>query len=211
MSSSAPAANPGAPQPPLVKVAEVAAARRRDALRLPGRGPRARTPRRRAHERRLGADPRSARRIGAQGAHRDQDAARRRRGRERWDHLRHELPNQLVLIDRETLKEVGRVTTGKSPDGVGWDPAHKVVGVSDQGDGALSLIPDSGHGEAQAGQARHRNRQRRVRRRRGWFWITVVGRHRVDRLVAVDPVGARVTDAHRPARLQGRARPAHAS
>ena len=26
--------------------------------------------------------------------------------------------------------------TGRGPDGVGWDPAHKIVGVSDQGDGA---------------------------------------------------------------------------
>jgi hypothetical protein len=47
-------------------------------------------------------------------------------------------PDQLVLIDGVALTEIKRVQTGKGPDGVGWDPNHQVVGVSDQRDGAIS-------------------------------------------------------------------------
>src|SRR5262249_2265209 len=46
-------------------------------------------------------------------------------------------PNQLVIVDNASLNEIARVRTGRAPDGVGWDPTHKVVGVSDQADGAL--------------------------------------------------------------------------
>src|SRR5262249_39169428 len=42
-------------------------------------------------------------------------------------------PDQLVLVDATSLSEIKRVATGHSPDGVGWDPTHKMVGVSDQG------------------------------------------------------------------------------
>ena len=52
------------------------------------------------------------------------------------------LPNQLVILDSDSLLVHGRVETGSSPDGVAWDPTHHTVGVSDQGDGALSLIAD---------------------------------------------------------------------
>jgi DNA-binding beta-propeller fold protein YncE len=101
-------------------------------------------------------------------------------------------PNQLVEIDETTLAEVGRVTTGSGPDGVGWDPAHQVVGVSDQRDGALSLIPDAGHGtrtQVALGQETGNVVYDAVR---GWFWITVVPGSGADQLVAVDPVTATI-------------------
>ena len=44
-------------------------------------------------------------------------------------------PNKLVIIDNGSLAEISRVDTGSGPDGVGWDSVHKIVGVSDQGDG----------------------------------------------------------------------------
>src|SRR5258706_16147784 len=55
-------------------------------------------------------------------------------------------PNTLLILDNGTLAEIARVGTGSAPDGVGWDPNHQIVGVSDQGDGAVSLIADSGTG-----------------------------------------------------------------
>ena len=54
--------------------------------------------------------------------------------------------NQLVIIDATTLTELARAPTGKSPDGLAWDSVHQIVGVSDQGDGALSLIAGAGLG-----------------------------------------------------------------
>jgi hypothetical protein len=63
-------------------------------------------------------------------------------------------PNQLVLIDNKALTEVPRVGTGNCSDGLGWDPTHKMVGVSDQSDGALSLIASSGRWDADTGTAR---------------------------------------------------------
>jgi DNA-binding beta-propeller fold protein YncE len=102
-------------------------------------------------------------------------------------------PNQLVLIDRESLEVSARVETGRGPDGVSWDPVDRIVGVSDQGDGAISLIGDSGRGKraqvalgSETGNVvfdatRHR------------FWITVVvGSGRSDQLVAVDPVSGEI-------------------
>ena len=102
------------------------------------------------------------------------------------------MPAQLVIIDSRTLKVVARVATGNAPDGVGWDPVHRVVGVSDQRDGAISLIADAGSG-----------RRRQVRlgvetgnvvfdASRGRFWATVVNAAPPDQLVAIDPVGASV-------------------
>src|SRR3954467_4276019 len=53
-------------------------------------------------------------------------------------------PSKLVIIDGSTLSELARVDTGSSPDGDAYDPDDKIVAVSDQGDGALSLIASSG-------------------------------------------------------------------
>jgi DNA-binding beta-propeller fold protein YncE len=102
------------------------------------------------------------------------------------------LPDQLVLIDNKTLEEIGRVKTGSSPDGVGWDPVDKVVGVSDQGDGAISLIADSGKGTRKQVQLGVETGNVVFDVRRGWFWITVVADSPPDQLVAVDPVKAAI-------------------
>ena len=102
-------------------------------------------------------------------------------------------PSSLVLIDNESMTETGRVGTGNGPDGVGWDATHKVVGVSDQGDGALSLIADSGSGTRQQVQLGAQTGNVVFDASRGWFWITVEAAAPPDQLVAVDPVTAQVT------------------
>lgn len=101
-------------------------------------------------------------------------------------------PSTLVLIDNKTMTETARVGTGNGPDGVGWDPTDKVVGVSDQGDGALSLIPDSGSGTRQQINLGSETGNVVFDAPRGWFWITVVAATPPDQLVAVDPVAAQV-------------------
>jgi DNA-binding beta-propeller fold protein YncE len=101
-------------------------------------------------------------------------------------------PHRLVVIDSKSLKEVRRVDTGNGPDGVGWDPTHKVVGVSDQRDGALSLIADSGNGARNQVRLGSETGNVVFDATRGWFWITVVATKPPDQLVAVDPTTAEV-------------------
>ena len=103
-------------------------------------------------------------------------------------------PNQLVIIDNDTLSELSRVQTGRSPDGVGWDPAHRVVGVSDQGDGAISLIGDSGSGARKQLVLGSETGNVVFDPGRAIFWITVVTESPPDQLIGVDPVAARMTD-----------------
>jgi len=55
-------------------------------------------------------------------------------------------PGHRVLIDDTKLRELTRVETGSAPDGNAWDADDRIVGVSDQRDGALSMIADAGHG-----------------------------------------------------------------
>ena len=102
-------------------------------------------------------------------------------------------PSHLVLIDNTTLAEVKRVTTGTAPDGDAWDPDDKIVGVSDQGDGALSLIADAGSGArtqvplgVETGNVAYDSMRKQ-------FWITVVTANPPDQLVEVDPKTASVT------------------
>src|SRR5579859_6408081 len=79
-------------------------------------------------------------------------------------------PAQLVVVDGAALTEIARVATGTAPDGVGYDPADHVVGVSDQQDGAISLIGGAGTGgqgdRQRALRRRARRRLARARRRR---------------------------------------------
>ncbi|HYQ27441.1 MAG TPA: hypothetical protein VER04_09475 [Polyangiaceae bacterium] len=103
-------------------------------------------------------------------------------------------PNQLVLIDSESLMVLGRVTTGRSPDGVAWDPAQRIVGVSDQGDGALSLIDDSGMGARKQVALGRETGNVVFDGTRAVFWIAVVSAAGPDRLISVDPVAAQVVD-----------------
>jgi DNA-binding beta-propeller fold protein YncE len=100
--------------------------------------------------------------------------------------------SQLVLIDDKALTEIKRVTTGNAPDGVSWDPTHKMVGVSDQGDGALSIIADSGSGARTQVKLGTETGNVVYDAARGWFWITVVAASPPDKLVAVDPTTAKV-------------------
>ena len=102
-------------------------------------------------------------------------------------------PGHLVLIDNKTLTEVKRVGTGTGPDGVGWDPTDKIVGVSDQGDGALSLIGDSGSGARTQVPLGSETGNVVFDATRGQFWITVVTTNPPDQLVAVNPLSAKVT------------------
>ena len=97
-------------------------------------------------------------------------------------------PNKLVIIDNDTLAEIGRVDTGAGPDGVGWDPVHKVVGVSDQGDGAISLLPNSGNGTRVQVKLGSATGNVVFDATRAQFWITVESARPPDQLMAIDPV-----------------------
>jgi hypothetical protein len=101
-------------------------------------------------------------------------------------------PNQLAIIDNMALTRVGWATTGNGPDGVGWDPTHLVVGVSDQYDGALSMIASAGTGARTQVPLGVETGNVVYDTSRGWFWITVVESAPPDQLVAVDPVSAAV-------------------
>lgn len=101
-------------------------------------------------------------------------------------------PSQLVLIDNSTLAEVSRVSTGRSPDGVGWDPVHKVVGVSDQGDGAVSLIASAGTGARVQVKLGSATGNVVFDPMRAQFWVTVETASPPDQLVAIDPVAGTV-------------------
>ena len=104
-------------------------------------------------------------------------------------------PSQLVLIDNKSLAEIRRVSTGNGPDGVAWDPTHKVVGVSDQSDGALDLIGNSGSGTRTQVSLGSETGNVVFDAARGWFWITVVKSSPPDQLVAVDPMTAKVVSS----------------
>lgn len=103
------------------------------------------------------------------------------------------MPNQLVIIDNASLTEIARVGTGQAPDGVGWDPVHRTVGVSDQRDGAISLIGDSGSGNRKQLALGAETGNVVFDSTRAVFWITVVAKTPPNQLVAVDPLTARQT------------------
>jgi sugar lactone lactonase YvrE len=96
-------------------------------------------------------------------------------------------PRQLVIVDALALVELRRVETGEGPDGVAWDPSDKIVGVSDQRDGALSLISQAGDGPRTAIALGDETGNVVFDRARGWFWITVVTEDAPDQLIAIDP------------------------
>lgn len=102
-------------------------------------------------------------------------------------------PNQLVIVDSSTLGEIARVATGNAPDGVGWDPVHKIVGVSDQGDGAVSLLAGAGSGARTPVKLGAETGNVVFDAGRGWFWAAVVNGTPPDELVAIDPSSATVT------------------
>ena len=102
-------------------------------------------------------------------------------------------PSQLVIIDNEALTEIARVATGNAPDGVGYDPVDRIVGVSDQHDGAISLIADAGSGKRSQVPLGSETGNVVFDASRRTFWITVVTATPPDQLIAVDPAGATVT------------------
>ena len=102
-------------------------------------------------------------------------------------------PSKLVIIDSATLSEIARVDTGTSPDGDAFDPDDKIVGVSDQGDGALSLIANSGMGTRTPVPLGTETGNVVYDAKRKQFWITVVRSSPPDQLVEVDPKAATVT------------------
>jgi DNA-binding beta-propeller fold protein YncE len=101
-------------------------------------------------------------------------------------------PHTLVVIDAKQHREAARVATGAGPDGVAWDPVDRLVGVSDQRDGALSLLADGGTGARRALKLGRETGNVVFDARRGWFWITVVGADGLDQLVGVLPSQASI-------------------
>lgn len=104
------------------------------------------------------------------------------------------LPNQLVAFDSTALTEVGRFTTGQSPDGLAIDVAHQLVAVSAQGAGAVTLLPMAGTGtprQVPLGVETGNVLFDGVRVR---FWAAVVRASPPDQLVAVDPLTGTVLE-----------------
>jgi YVTN family beta-propeller protein len=102
-------------------------------------------------------------------------------------------PSRLVIIDATSLSELARVATGTSPDGDAFDPDDKIVGVSDQGDGALSLLQGSGMGARTQVPLGRETGNVVYDATRKQFWITVVAPSPPDQLVEVDPRAGTVT------------------
>jgi chromate transporter len=101
-------------------------------------------------------------------------------------------PDRLVVIDAGSLAVLRRVATGRAPDGVSWDPAHGVVAVSDQRDGAVSLIAGAGQGVRRQVHLGVETGNVVQDAPRGRFWVTVVQAAPPDQLVSIDPVSAEV-------------------
>jgi len=101
--------------------------------------------------------------------------------------------NQLYIFDSTSLSQIGTATTGNAPDGVSWDPTDNVVGVSDQGDGAVSLINGSGSGtRTQVILSAVETGNVTFDASRGQFWVTAVNANPPDQLVSINPVTASV-------------------
>lgn len=100
--------------------------------------------------------------------------------------------NELVLIDSTSLTETGRTPTGNAPDGIGWDPIHQVVAVSDQADGAISLIANAGMGSRIDVPLGSETGNVVFDSHRDCFWASVVAAVRPDQLVSIDPVSGTV-------------------
>jgi DNA-binding beta-propeller fold protein YncE len=97
-------------------------------------------------------------------------------------------PDQIVAIDADSLSEVGRITTGRGPDGIAWDPVHRLVATSDQADGAVSIIGEAGNGAREQIALGSATGNVVFDPSRSALWITVVGGAPVDQLVRIDPV-----------------------
>jgi DNA-binding beta-propeller fold protein YncE len=101
-------------------------------------------------------------------------------------------PHSLVIVDADALTEIARVQTGSDPDGVGYDPADQIVAVSDQHDGAVSLIADAGSGTRTQVPLGVETGNVIFDPARRLFWAAVVAKAGPDQLVAIDPTSASV-------------------
>jgi YVTN family beta-propeller protein len=102
-------------------------------------------------------------------------------------------PSQLVIIDGNALTEIARVPTGTAPDGVGYDPVDHIAGVSDQKDGAVSLIAGSGSGPRTQVPLGQETGNVIFDPGRQTFWAAVVNMSPPDQLAQIDPVTKKVT------------------
>lgn len=102
-------------------------------------------------------------------------------------------PSQLVIVDSRTLVEIARVVTGSGPDGVAYDPLDHVVAVSDQHDGAVSLLGDAGMGKRTQVSLGTETGNVVFDPSRRTFWAAVVTASPPDQLVAIDPGTRAVT------------------
>ncbi|MBX3234452.1 MAG: hypothetical protein KIT84_11585 [Labilithrix sp.] len=103
------------------------------------------------------------------------------------------LPNQVVIVDAASLAEVGRVTTGRGPDGIAWDGRDEIVAVSDQSDGAVSLLHDRGVGARMRVVVGAETGNVVYDATRHAFWVTAERSDGPDQLVGIDPIAATVT------------------
>jgi YVTN family beta-propeller protein len=102
-------------------------------------------------------------------------------------------PSRLVIIDSKSLAEIARVPTGSAPDAVAFDPTDHVVAVSDQRDGAVSLVARAGSGERVQVRLGKETGNVVFDASRGTFWAAVVNASPPDQLVQIDPVAQKVT------------------
>jgi len=97
------------------------------------------------------------------------------------------LPDLLVVFDAAKLTELGRAHTGRAPDGVAWDGTDRRVGVSDQGDGTLSILSEAGLGARTVVPLGDATGNVVYDARRHRFWITVEHHGAAGTLAAIDP------------------------
>jgi YVTN family beta-propeller protein len=101
-------------------------------------------------------------------------------------------PSTLLLVDAGSLESIARVPTGRAPTSVAYDRADRIVAVSDERDGALSLIADAGSGARVQVPLGRETGNVVFDARRGAFWAAVVAASPPDQLVQIDPVARRV-------------------
>jgi DNA-binding beta-propeller fold protein YncE len=99
------------------------------------------------------------------------------------------LPNELVAFDSSTFAEVGRFSTGAGPDGLAFDPTTRVVAVSAQRAGAVTLLPSAGSGVPVQVPLGEETGNVQLDAPRARFWVTVVRGTGADQLVSMSPTG----------------------
>ncbi|MFO0554484.1 MAG: hypothetical protein U0271_39240 [Polyangiaceae bacterium] len=96
--------------------------------------------------------------------------------------------DEVVAFDSNSLGEVARFATGRAPDGVAYDAAAHLLGVSAQSDGALDLIDEAGAAPTITVALGRETGNVRFDEARDLFWIAVVAESE-NQLVSVSPAG----------------------